>query len=214
MNKIVCFIISVILCMGLCACSNSNSNSKDKSEKTEHSVDVAKLATEGQIPEAEFILGDPVDGVKDIIFELSAGMSHDEFCKNMRESGHEPDGTEYNGYVTTTASDSHTILSSLYNESNSVYCMYTTKNENAGIAGIAVVGNAYGFDGNTLIDYVKSSIDAEYTEAPAASDLYFLPKGDDGATCLTYELGAHKLEIYFSQYNTFVAAALYDTNIW
>ncbi len=215
MNKIVSIFLIISLLLGLSACGSGESSSKDNIDSV-HSVDVVKVATSGKIPDVEFILGDPVDGVKDILFEISAGMTHEEFCDNMREAGLEPDGTEYNGYVTTTSTEGHTIMSSLYNEDNasSVYCMYTTNKKDSGVSAIAVVGEAYGYDGNTMIDYVKDTVDAEYKETEAQNDLYFLPKGSDGATCLTYELGAHKLELYFSQYNTFVAAALYDTNIW
>ncbi len=216
MKKIIAILLTTCLCFTFCSCSNKGSSSDDLGSSLSHSVDVAKLAASGRIPEVEFILGDSVDAVKDALFKISAGMSHEDFCDNMRDAGHEPDGTEYNGYVTTMESEGHTVMSSLYNEdtASSVYCMYTPNNIDAGISAIAVVGEVYGFDGNTLIDYAKNNIDAEYSEDEAKSNLYFLPKGSDGATCLTYELGAHKLELYFSQYNTFVAAVLYDTNVW
>ena len=215
MKRLIAFLMAVCLGLTFCACKKEESKTDTFSGGNDHSVEVAKLASAGRIPEVEFMLGDSVDAVKDALFQISAGMTHEEFCDSMREAGYEPDGTEYNGYVEETALEGHTVMASLYNEesANSVYCMYTSSKPDAGISAIAVVGEVYGFDGNTVIEYVKNAVGEEYTESEAKSDLYFLPKGE-GATCLTYELGVHKLELYFSQYNTFVAAVLYDTNIW
>lgn len=216
MKRAFSLLLAFCMCFSFCSCKKENEKTDTYSGGSEHSVDVVKLASAGRIPEVEFMLGDSVDAVKDALFQISAGMSHEKFCENMREAGFEPDGTEYEGYVTETAVEDHTIMASLYNEDNasSVYCMYTTSKEDSGISAIAVVGEVYGLDGNTIIEYAKNAMGMEYLESKADSDFYFLPKGDDGAVCLSYELGAHKLELYFSNYNTFVAAVLYDTNIW
>ena len=216
MKRIFCLLIALCMCVSFCSCKKAEPETDTYSGGSDHSVDVAKLASAGRIPEVEFMLGDSVEAVKDALFQISAGMTHEKFCENMREAGYEPDGSEYDGYVTETAVEDHTIMASLYNEDNasSVYCMYSPSKESSGISAIAVVGEVYGFDGNTVIEYVKNAMGLEFKESKADSDFYFLPKGDDDAVCLTYELGVHKLELYFSHYNTFVAAVLYDTNIW
>lgn len=216
MKKILAIITVLCVCFSFCSCKKENNSTDTYSGGNDHTVDVVKLASAGIIPEVDFMLGDSVEAVKDALFQISAGMSHEEFCKNMIEAGYEPDGSEYTGYITETAVDGHTVIASLYNEesASSVYGMYSNDNADAGISAIAVVGEVYGFDGNTIIEYVKNAIGEDFVENEAGSKFYFLPKGEDGAVCLTYELGAHKLELYFSQYNTFVAAVLYDTNIW
>ena len=216
MKKIVSILIVLSMCFAFCSCKNEVDKTDTYSGGSDHSVDVVKLASSGRIPEVEFLLGDSVEAVKNELFQLSAGMSHEEFCDNMREAGYEPDGSEYSGYVTETSVDDHTVMASLYNEdtASSVYGLYSDDNVDAGIAAIAVVVEDYGYDGNTVIEYVKNAMGEKYIEEKADSKFYFLPKGEDNATCLTYKLGVHKLELYFSQYNTFVAAVLYDTNIW
>lgn len=209
MKKTVSIILSVILLFTLVGCSN-----KEKENKIEHSVNVSNLAREGRIPEVEFVLGDPIDGVKDALFQLGANMSHDDFVKNMQEAGYTADGSEYSSYMNIIESNGRTILSASYNDSDAVYCMYNTENKEAGIAAIAVIGSAYGYDGNTVVDYVKNSIDEKFTEGEAKSDLSFLPKASDGATLISYEMGAYKLEFYFSSYNTLAATVLYNMETW
>jgi len=213
MKRFTALVMTVMICVSFCACNKQDADNTYGG--SDHEVDVVKLASSGRIPDVNFMLGDSVTAVKDELFSISAGMTHDEFCENMRDAGYEPDGKEYDGYVTETKSGDHVIMASLYNEENagSVYCMYTDGHEKSGISAIAVVGEAYGFDGNTIIEYVKNAVDAEFTEEKADSNFYFLPKGE-GAVCLTYELGSHKLELYFSEYRTFVAAVIYDMNIW
>lgn len=209
MKRIVSILLSVIILLTLAGCGN-----KENENKIEHSVDVSKLAKEGRIPEVEFVIGDPVDGIKDALFEIAADMSHDDFVKNMQEAGYVPDGSEYSSYLNIIESDGRTILSASYDSANAVYCMYNTENQDAGISAIAVIGSAYGYDGNTVIDYVKNSIDEQFTEAEAKSDLSFLPKASDGATMISYEMGVYKLEFYFSSYNTLAATVLYNTETW
>ena len=210
MKRITSVVMALILLIALCACNNSDKNNI----KVDHSVDVAKLAREGRIPEVEFIIGDSVDGVKDSLFQISAGMSHDDFVANMQEAGYAADGSEYSSYINIIEANGRTILSAADNKNNAVYCMYNTENAESGIGAIAVIGDAYGFSGNTELDYVKGSINEKFIESKAQSDQSFLPKSDDGAICLTYELGVYKLEFYFSSYNTLSATVLYNTEIW
>ena len=209
MKRIVSILLSAILLLTLVGCGN-----KDTESKIEHSVDVSKLAKEGRIPEIEFVIGDSVDGIKDALFEIAAGMTHDEFVNNMQEAGYVPDGSEYTSYMNIVESEGRTILSASSDTSNAVYCMYNTENESAGISAIAVIGSAYGYDGNTVSDYVKNSIDEQFTESEAKSDLSFLPKSSDGATVVSYEMGIYKLEFYFSSYNTLAATVIYNTETW
>ena len=216
MKKVLSILMVFCVCFAFSSCKKESEKTDTYSGGSDHSVDVVKLASSGRIPEVEFLLGDSVEAVKNELFRLSAGMTHEEFCDNMREAGYEPDGSEYSGYVTETSVDGHTVMASLYNEdtSSSVYGLYSNDNVDAGISAIAVVGEVYGFDGNTVMEYVKNAMGEKYTEEKSNSKFYFLPKSEENAVCLTYELGAHKLELYFSQYNTFVAAVLYDVNIW
>lgn len=209
MKRIVTLVLSVIMLLALVGCGNN-----DKDSKIEHSVDVSKLAREGRIPEIEFVVGDPVDGIKDALFKIGANMSHDDFVQNMQEAGYTPDGSEYTSYMNIIESDGRTILSASYNTSEAIYCMYNTENQEAGISAIAVIGPAFGYDGNTVIDYVKNSIDETYTEEEAKSDLNFLPKSSDGAKVLSYEMGIYKLEFYFSSYDTLAATVIYNTETW
>lgn len=211
MKKIIALSMSVLMLLLSVGCSNK---ADDGIEKVDHSVNVTKLAREGRIPEVEFIVGDPVDGVKDSLFKLASGMSHDEFVSNMEKAGYTADGSEYTSYINMIESDGRTILSASYTDNDAVYCMYSTEKDQQKISAIAVVGKAYGFDGNTVIDYVKGAIDEKFTEDKANSNLAFLPKGDDGATCLSYDLGIYKLEFYFSNYNTLSATVLYNTELW
>ncbi len=208
MRRIVGIALALVILLGLVGCNNT------KSGNVKHSVEVTKLARDGRIPEVEFVLGDPVDGVKDKLFELGAGMSHNEFVENMEEAGFTADGSEYTGYMNIIESNGRTILSASYNETDAVYCMYNTENKEAGIGAIAVIGSAYGYDGNTVIDYVKNSVKEKFIETEAKSDISFLPKAEDGATCLVYETGIYKLEFYFSKYNTLAATVLYNTETW
>ncbi len=211
MKRVFCAFVALIISLTCVGCTNTSNKGE---VKIDHSVDVTKLAREGRIPEVKFIVGDSVDGVKDALFELSAGMSHNDFVANMQDAGYTADGSEYSSYININESNGRTILSAANENNEAVYCMYNTENADSGIGAIAVIGKAYEFDGNTVIDYVKGSIDEKCTEASADSDLSFLPKADDGAVCLTYELGVYKLEFYFSSYNTLSATVLYNTEIW
>lgn len=209
MKRIISIFLSIVMLLAFAGCGD-----KSKENKIEHSVDVAKLAREGMIPEVDFVLGDPINGIKDELFKIGAKMSHDDFVKNMQEAGYTPDGSEYSGYMNIIETDGRTILSASYNVSDAIYCMYNTENQEAGISAIAVIGSAFGYNGNTEIDYVKNSIDEKFTESEAKSDLSFLPKASDGAKMLSYELGIYKLEFYFSSYNTLAATVLYNTENW
>lgn len=213
MKRIISAVLSAMLLM-LCICGCGTKDKADTSSVIKHSVNVAKIAKTGRIPEVDFVLGDPVDGVKDVLFEKSAGMTYEEYCNKIKASGNTPSDDEYGAYVISSLNSGHTILSANYDNYNSVYCMYTTENESGGIAAIAVVGDAYGFNGNTMLNTVKASIAEKGTVAAADSTLGFLPKGDDGAVCLTYDFGLYKLEFYFSSYNTLVATVLYNTQLW
>lgn len=213
MKKItaVITVIAVLLCT-LCACGKAD-NSSSTVSTVKHSVDVEKLAKSGRIPEVDFVLGDPVDGVKDVLFEKAAGMTYNEYCDKIKAAGHTP-GDEYSAYVVSSQSSGHTVLSANADNYNSIFCMYPTENESAGIAAIAVIGSAYGFDGNTLLDSVKAAISEKGSLGDAESTLGFLPKSDDGAKCLTYDFGIYKLEFYFSAYDTLSATVLYNTQLW
>lgn len=212
MKRTLSLFLAFCMLFALSACGSSDTESDTKNVK--HSVDVAKLAAEGRLPEVEFVLGDPIDGVKDRLFELGSGMTYDDFIANMKSAGHEPTGNEYDSYIITQQKDGHTIMSTTFNTNESVYCMYNTENEKSGIAAVAIVGKAYGYDSNTLKSYITASVDGKYENAEPNSELVFLPKADDGATCISYQLGMYKLEFYFSSYNTLTATVLYDTNIW
>ena len=214
MKKVLSIALLLVLAFTMFGCSKKETD--DGKEKINHDVDVVKAASAGQIPEIEFLLGDSVDGVKDVLFEKSAGMTHQEFCNDMIKSGYTPDGTEYASYVNEMEIDGKTILSANYDEFNTMHCIYNTDKKEAGIAAIAISGNgeAYGFDTSTMIDYVKGAIDLEPKQEEAKSNLPFLPKSEDGATRLVYRIGDYKLEFYFSNYNTLSATILYNTNIW
>lgn len=212
MRKIISLLLAFCFVFSLSACGNSDTESKE--EKINHDVDVAKLAADGRIPEVDFVLGDPIDGVKDRLFKLSSGMTYEEFTENMKSAGHEPTGNEYDSYIITQEKDGHTIMSATFNTNESIYCMYNTENEKSGIAAVAIVGGAYGYTSNTLKSYVTGSIDLKYENAEINNELAFLPKAEDGATCIAYEIGMYRLEFYFSGYDTLVATVLYDTNIW
>lgn len=212
MKKALALLLTVCLVFSFAACGKNGSG--DDSSKIKHSVEVAKLAGEGRIPEVDFVVGDPVEGVKDRLFKLGSGMSYDEFIANMKKAGHKPTGNEYDSYILTQKKDGHTIMSTTFNNDQSIYCMYNTENEKSGIAAIAIVGDAYGYNSNTLKKYVTGSIDSKYKTIKAQSDLEFLPKESDGATAISYEMGMYKLEFYFSSYDTLAATVLYDTNIW
>lgn len=206
--------MAFVLCFGLCACGSKGNNSSDTASKVHHSVDVAKLAGEGKIPEVEFLVGDPVDGVKDVLFKMSTGKTYKEFTDEMKAQGYKPTGKEYDSYIITTNQNGRTVMSANDGEYSQIYCIFNTENEKGGIAAIAMKGNAYGFDGNTLKSYVKAAVDGKYKETEAQSDLGFLPKASEGATQLSYEFGMYRLEFYFSSYDTLSATVLYDKNLW
>ena len=214
MKKLLSCLLILVLSFMTFGCSGKGTYSEV--EKIEHDVDVVKEASLGRIPEVEFLLGDPIDGVQDALFEKSAGMTYNEFCQKMIDAGYTPDGSEYSSYIMTNEVGGRTILSANFDTYSTVYCMYNTENKDSGIAAIAVGGEAkaYGFDTNTLMDYVKGAVDAEAVEEPANSELSFLPKEADGATRLVYEIGDYKLELYFTSYNTLAATVLYNMNIW
>lgn len=211
MKKLVSIILSAALIFVFSGCGKNNSS--DGGEKIEHSVEVAKLAAAGQIPEVEFLVGDPVDGVKNELFKLSSGMTYEDFCSEVKASGNELQGDMYSGYVSTTEQNGYTVLSSTYNEYNSVYCIYPTDKENAKISAIAVQGPAYGFDNSSMKEYVKSAVEGKAEEAEITSEFSFIPKASEGATCLRYEFGAYRLEFYFSPYDELSLTVLYDVNL-
>ena len=123
-------------------------------------------------------------------------------------------GKEYDSYIVTTKQNGRTVMSANDGDYSQIYCIFNTENEKSGIAAIAMKGNAYGFDGNTLKSYVKAAVDGKYKETEAQSDLGFLPKASEGATQLSYEFGMYRLEFYFSSYDTLSATVLYDKNLW
>ncbi len=217
MKRVLSLLLIMVLPLAFSACGKNKNTSSGDNSKIEHTVDVKKLAGRGRIPELDFVLGDPVDNVKNIMFEYRADMSYEEFCDNMRSSGHEPDGVkEYVGYVDFRTDGDLTIMSAPLNDITMVHGIYTTENKDAGISAIAVVGDVFGYSsGTTMLDYVKNSIDAKCSESVCEGSLSILPNGGKDLSLLTYEFGAYKLEMYFSnEYNTFIGAVLYDTNIW
>lgn len=213
MKKLLALLLATVtLITVISGCGKKDTASS--ASQIKHSVDVEKLAKSGRIPEVDFVLGDPVEGVKDALFKKASGMTYQEYCDQIKAAGHTPGKDEYSAYVISSVSDGHTILSANYDNYNSVYCMYSTENEKGGIAAIAVVGDAYGFTGNTLSGYVKKCISAKGTLSDSQSTLAFLPKATDGAKCLTYDFGLYKLEFYFSVYDTLAATVLYNTELW
>lgn len=217
MKKAFLLILALILVFNTTACGKKTNASSEESSKYKHNVDVVRKAQNGSIPEVDFVLGDPVDSVKNIMFEYQAGMTYNEFCDAMRSAGYEPDGeTEYQGYVSFYDDGSHKIMSATLNDTATVNAIYNAENKDAGIAAIALVGDAFGYSGGTtVIDDVKSSIDAKFKESVCKGSKPYLPNGGNGLTCLTYDFDMYKLEMYFSaEYNTLTAAVLYDKNIW
>lgn len=209
MKRIISFITLLSLILTLSACGSKSTSSDGKNYK--HDVKVTKLASKGRIPEVDVVLGDPVDGVKDYLFEKASGKTYEEFQEELKEANVQAD---YSAYITTQEMNGHTILSTIYDKHKEVYCMYTNGRETDEIGAIAIKGEAYGYDTATLKDFIVNTIDAEYTEITEDSELNFLPNVTDGGSGISYNFGSYTLEFYFSQYDTLSATVIYDTTIW
>lgn len=209
MKRIISIITLLSLMFVLSACGSNSTSSDAKNYK--HDVKVKKLASQGRIPEIDIVLGDPVDGVKDYLFQKASGITYEQFQEDLKEENVQAD---YSVYINTQEIAGHTILSTIYETNKEVFCMYTNGREAEEIGAIAIKGDAYGYDTATLKDFVINTIDADYTEITEDSELNFLPNVTDGGSGISYNFGVYTLEFYFSQYDTLAATVIYDTTIW
>ena len=185
---------------------------ENTSPEYKHDVDVAKYASMGRIPEIDITLGDAVSDIKETLLKIGTGKTFEEYKSELLESGFK--GTDediYNTVIIKSETAGYTVLSTIYNTNESVYCLYNTESENPTVNAIAVMGKAYGYDANTLKKFVENTVDGAKKEITEDSKINFLPKVSAGGSGFTYNFNVFDVEFYFSQYDTLAATVIYDT---
>lgn len=192
MKRIIALCLTVALIFSFAGCK-----SEDKKNEG-YSVDIGYYISVGQIKEAQFSLGTPIEGVNKVIKEQSSeehsGDGHDDQIILI-------EGSNYNYY---NAPD--------------FYYYYNVGNEDKGISCIVGFTDIYGFSVGQAGEYeVKSALELEELSPVSGiadeKEFFFMPFSLENCkklTC-TYE---NKVLIFYFENDILIAGVIYNSDNW
>jgi hypothetical protein len=198
MKKLLCLVLSVCFIFAFSSCGK-----KDKYENT--TLDLAKYAKAGEMPEAKYGLGANPD---DVIADLS-GIEEDildeekQEIENGADHDHNHDQEEF--YFERVEGENNVMLD------NGKICYYYTKaNADKGISCIVSYENAYGFALGTLILDVKEALkNVNFTEEPLTEENAFFASYAFDGNVLKAQFDNTTI-IFVFQENELFATAIYN----
>lgn len=174
MKKLLSIYLCLIFVFALCGCGGNNEKKIEK-----HNIDVEYYAKLGKLSDADYALGDEVEGVKKKLQESSSDDEED---------------ISYSEY----SMGENTILSD-----GEYCCVYPTSEEQNGISYVIKFGGSYGFEQGAVSTFVKekmTSIGFEANERGAESgELFFIPISSGTPTVLQYDFGENTVLFVFEQ---------------
>lgn len=187
MKKLMAAVLVSVLVITLAACGK-----KDKKEDSAD-VDLQYYANVGQLPEADYKLGENPDTVSS---ELSAAYEKAA-----------ADGEDYI-YDVTEGEQSVRI------DNGSVAYYYEKDKKDGGVSFIASFDKAYGFENGTTILEIKKAVgDIDCTEEAADENNTFFLFGIQDGTVLKYKFEKNTIMFVFEE-NMLCAAAIYSNSNW
>lgn len=201
LKKILPVLLVLIIILGMAGCNNNSETSSDiTSSRIEHTVDVAYLASKGQIPELPVKLGNNVDMVEVIYNQQSSEAESADDDLDIRD---DVQLEIYKGEKTVKLA------------AGSANYYYLKENEENGISVIVNFDKSYDFDvGIAMMDDIKNAIEGEGTVSiPTDEEMFFFPVPPDNCERLSYEIGAYRLDFYFVD-DFLAATVLTDTVNW
>ncbi len=196
MKKFISILLVIGLVFTLCACSGNG-------KKKENKVDLEYYANLGQMPEAEYTLGENPNTVIDGLNKL----------KEQAEAEHEDDPNHNHGhdeqefYFEIVQGENNVLLD------NGNICYYYNKtNEDKGISYIVNYDAAFEFPLGTVILEVKEALSGiKLTEEPLTEENAFFASYVIDGTVLKAEFEKATV-IFVFQENELFATAIYNSN--
>lgn len=196
MKKLICLVLCFGILFTLCACGGGQNKKKD-------TVDLEYYASLGQMPEADYSLGENPDTV----IEGLNGLMESEEAEHEEDPNHNHEHDEQEFYFEIVQGEKNVLLD------NGNICYYYNKaNENKGISYIVNYDTAFGFPIGTVILEVKEALShLSLTEEPLSEENAFFASYVMDGTVLKAELEGATVVFVF-QANELFATAIYNDN--
>lgn len=196
MKKIIALLMATIMLLSFTACGKSK-------KQNENFVDLEYYAKLGQMPEAEYSLGDDVDTV---INELT--KKRDDIMNSEQpdtDDSHNHDEQQF--YFEVTEGEKSVLL-----DNGTISYYYKKAKKQEGVSCIVSNDKAFGFENGTVIIEVKEALEGfELTEEALNDENGFFAFGISDGIVLTAEFKGVVISFVFQE-NELRAAAMYNQN--
>jgi len=192
--------LSLILCAALSVCFVACGGNDNKNKNT---IDLEYYAKLGQMPEAEYCLGEnPNTVIKGL-----EGIMDQEIAEHEDDPTHSHGHDEQEFYFEIVQGEKNVLLD------NGNICYYYNKaNESKGISYIVNYDTAFGFEIGTVVLEVQNAFpDIKFTEEPLTEENAFFASYVLNGTVLKAELEGATVVFVFQE-NELYATAMYNEN--